>query len=100
MELIEYVRENRGRRKGQLRGVVIANRNRNGEVKIGWSFTRTSPSSKNGKTLPGDQFNKEKGLMIARARVELPTRLHIPQAVQPVLERMEVRASKYFQVDL
>lgn len=89
MELIQYVRVNRGPRKGNLRGVVVANENG-----IGWSYCRTSKQTKDGKVIPPDRFDKVKGLMIARARTNIQTAARVPRDVQPVLRKMEVRRER------
>lgn len=86
MELIQYVRETRGRRKGNLRGVVVANENG-----IGWSYARTRPHVEDGKVIPPDIFDKTRGLMIARARIDTPTRASVPRDVLPVIDVMSIR---------
>jgi hypothetical protein len=97
MELIRYVRESRGRNKGQIRGVVVA-QGGNGEFRIGWSFTRFTPSTvENRLTLPPDKFDRKKGLMIARGRCVVPSTAKTPRAIQPYIVYMNERAKRAFQ---
>ena len=98
-ELIEYVREVRGKNKGNLRGVVLAT-GADGEFRIGWSFARFSPVvSRTGCTIfsPPDRFDKQKGLLIARGRTKVASTAQIPQLIVPVIARMNDRAKKYFK---
>jgi hypothetical protein len=88
--LIEYVRVKRGSRNGQLRGVVVAV-----DKGIGWSYVNLKA---------GDTFDKVRGLDIALARCDLAlvrplamAKKKVPHEVAPVLDRMKIRAAKYFK---
>lgn len=90
----QYVRDNRGRRKGQLRGVVVAHMYTNQveklpEVRIGWSFTNTKM---------GDHFKKDRGLNIAVGRTLEGTDKIIPHDVRKVIKGMLGRVSEYYHV--
>jgi len=88
--LIQYVKETRGKRRGQLRGVVIAVKDPQDRYRIGWSFVNRKS---------GDKFDKEMGLSIALGRT-LQTHIckkKIPQDVVPVLSSMKERAERYFK---
>jgi hypothetical protein len=61
---IQYIREKRGSRKGQLRGVVIAEVSDTRIGPFGWSQANTSL----------EPFDKEDGLQIARDRLALARR--------------------------
>jgi len=85
--LIHYVRESRGRRRGQLRGVVVAVPDLATKWLTGWSFCRT----------PLDSFDKDMGIKIALGRCYSPTRAIMPNDVKPVFEHMVARAEKYYK---
>ena len=82
--LIEYVRVQRGPKKGQLKGVVVATDNKG----IGWSCVNTKA---------GDIFDKNRGIEIALSRRKEGTKKQIPYDVMPVINRMKIRADKYFK---
>ena len=86
-ELITYVKVPSGRRKGQLRGVVVAI----GRDKIGWSQANEKA---------GDTFNKERGIAIARTRAlkGSPEKAKVPYDVQKTVNYMISRAKRYFKV--
>jgi len=86
-ELITYVKVPSGRRKGQLRGVVVAV----DRDKIGWSQANEKA---------GDKFIKERGIAIARTRAlnGTPAKSKIPYDIQKTLVYMTHRALRYFKV--
>jgi hypothetical protein len=86
-KLVQYVREPRGSRRGQLRGVVVAIPNEKTKWLVGWSYCRT--------TL--DSFDREMGLKIALGRCYSPTKAAMPNDVKPVYKHMVKRAEKYYQ---
>jgi hypothetical protein len=89
--LLQFVRESRGKQKGQPRGVVVATY-RNGKVTLGWSYTNKKM---------GDSFNKTRGIDNALNRTEFPTgaSVQIPHAVNKELDKLSRRAQKYFKVE-
>ena len=103
IELVQYVRVERGNKRGQARGVVVAIKDDDVGFRLGWSFTKVGA---------GDVFNKEKGLDIARGRATLFTLaghisknsktgkpIQIPTSVSVVLKTMRERADRYFKVE-
>lgn len=64
-----FVRRNK---KHQPRGILVANRNSIGQIVIGWSYVNNKA---------GDRFNKNRGLAIARARIEVGTDHVVPHDV-------------------
>lgn len=85
--LINYIRN----KKRQPHGVVVA-LNKGGEILIGYSLCS-----------PHDQWNREKGLKIAKARAEadvayqLPSEKHTITLVKNAMDAIEKRALKYFK---
>lgn len=88
--LVQYVRDPRSR---DIRGVVVAKRDRHGVARVAWSFANVKA---------GDRFDKHKALFIAQERINahdrIPngTRNKPPFVVRPILEKMKNRARKYF----
>jgi len=72
-----FVRRNK---KQQPRGVLVANRNTLGQVVIGWSYVNAKA---------GDRFNKNRGLAIARARIEVGTDCTVPHEVMRCAKRFK-----------
>jgi hypothetical protein len=99
-ELVQYVRVERGNKRGQARGVVVAIKDESNGFRLGWSFTKVGA---------GDVFDKEMGLSIARGRASLSDRdtkstkvgkvVKIPTSVSAVLKTMRERADRYFKVE-
>jgi len=91
-QLVQYVKINRGKLRGQLRGVVIAvpmKGNEQERYRIGWSYTNLSAK---------DSFDKEMGLGIALGRaLGHPCQKTIPRDVVPILSSMKERAERYFK---
>lgn len=87
-ELITYVRVQKGRNKGKLRGVVVAV----DRLKVGWSQANEKA---------GDKFNKERGIAIARTRAinGLPEKGCIPHEVNKAVAIMAARSEKYFKAE-
>ena len=77
--IIQFVRETRGKNKGQPRGIVYANVI-NGKFYVGWSYTNIKS---------GDKFSKEKALTIAINRMTSPPRNKItPRPVIKVISNV------------
>jgi hypothetical protein len=89
-ELIRYVRVKRGSKKGQPRGVVMARKDADGKVRVGWSFANLKK---------GDRFDKKVGILLARGRATqmIPDGATIPRDVQPELEKISYRSVRYFK---
>jgi hypothetical protein len=86
-KLVQYVREIKGRKTGELRGVVVAIPDKDTKWKVGWAFTH----------FPLDTFDKKRGLEIALGRCASPTKATMPRAVEPVFAHMVERAEKYYK---
>ena len=85
-ELVQYARD----RKGNPIGVVMAIKATVGSsVRISWSAC-----------CKHDEFNKEKGKQIARARAYTGTAAIIPRKFRPIVEKMYDRAVDYFKTNL
>lgn len=82
---IMFVRKNKNH---QPRGVLVAGRNSDGKLCIGWSYTNTKA---------GDRFKKARGIAIATARIEVGTDQVIPHEVLRCARRFrdEVLARDY-----
>jgi hypothetical protein len=81
-ELIEFVRGKYGHRVG----VVVATITPDNFIGIGWS-----------KCCKRDNFDKSRGLLIARGRCIINSKINKPKDVATVHLRMIDRASRYFK---
>lgn len=86
-EIVNIVRD----RKGNPRGYVVATKLDNGKVGLGWSYVNVKA---------GDRFNKHLGQTIAANRAVTGTDKYIPRDVMKVIDRMAVRAVKYFKAPI
>lgn len=86
--LVHYVKEERGKRAGNLKGVVVAVPSADSKFKIGWSYCSKR-----------DNFSRERAFEIALGRCENPSGPHtiMPQAVKRVFEKMSARAQRYYK---
>lgn len=86
-KLVNIVRD----RKGNPRGYVVATKLDNGKVGLGWSYVNVKA---------GDRFNKHLGQNIAMKRAFTGTNKFVPRDVMKVIDRMTVRAVKYFRAPI
>jgi hypothetical protein len=82
-ELIHYVRDDK---TNNPIGVVIASLDSSDQISIGWSRRHTHY----------DAYDKSKGLMIARNRIETATRAELPRDMKQIYIDMSDRAIRYF----
>jgi hypothetical protein len=87
-KLVQYVRETKGRRFNQLRGVVVAIPDELTKFKCGWAYCNFSK---------GDVFSRERALTIALGRCQHPSSARMPADVVPVYKRVAERATRYFK---
>jgi hypothetical protein len=67
-------------------GLVAAIKDGN-SVLVGWSFTRK-----------GDKFNRKVAWSVAIGRAKVGTLASVPRALQPIVDEIRDRASRYFRV--
>jgi hypothetical protein len=83
-ELIHYVRD---QKTNNPIGVVIASLDSSDQISIGWSRRHTHY----------DAYDKSKGLMIARNRIETATNSELPRDMKEIYADMVDRSSRYFK---
>lgn len=82
-EILQYIRNTEN--KNEKIGVLVAFKNKENQVRIGWSFVHGT-----------DKFNKEMGLKIARGRAITGRIRHVPQPVLDNIDPFLLRCEKYF----
>jgi len=86
-EIVNIVRD----RKGNPRGYVVASMLDNGKVGLGWSYVNVKA---------GDRFDKHLGQLIAANRAVTGTDKFVPRDVMKVINRVSIRAVKYFKAPI
>lgn len=81
--LYTYIKNRRG-----TVGVVLASKNANGKIGIGWSRCNVNK---------GDTFKKEHALKIALGRAEKGSVDPVPHSMFDAIATMQKRAKKYFK---
>ena len=74
------------RSKGQPRGILVAEKNADGKVQIGWSYTNTNV----------DGFNKVEGLRRARERFGIPSDNIPHRVVREIVEFFVPQCEEHF----
>ena len=85
--IIKYIKKNREGRR-QKTGVLIANIDTAGIVKLGWSKVNFKA---------GDVFNRETGIKIATERTKAKETVPLPQSILKDAFDFQGRCHKYFK---
>ena len=97
--IIEYARNKQKQPIGVVVATIVTDEKGTKFARLGWSKTRVSPSVSNDRTkwLPGDTFDKQKGIEIAVSRAIDGTEQSVPFTIVSTYENVLNRARLYYK---